>query len=97
MASALETDPQEEFLALLCADEDLVRAEFEAIIDANWDPPRPARRTPPTPPRRPAHRRSPAPPTTPRGSVRREGRVGWRRERSPPLGLAPRIEARKGR
>ena len=43
----------EEFLALLCEDEDLVRAEFDAIIEANWGepplPPAPRRPVPSTP------------------------------------------------
>ncbi|SFR03507.1 hypothetical protein SAMN04488564_102338 [Lentzea waywayandensis] len=29
----------EEFLALVCEDEDLVRAEFDAIIEAGWGEP----------------------------------------------------------
>ncbi|MCR3750618.1 hypothetical protein [Lentzea californiensis] len=43
----------DEFLALLCADEDLVRTEFDAIIAANWGepplPPAPRPRVPMTP------------------------------------------------
>ena len=43
----------EEFLALVCEDEDLVRAEFDEIIEANWgEPPlspAPRRPVPPTP------------------------------------------------
>jgi hypothetical protein len=38
-----QTTEQAEFLAMICADEDLLRAEFEAIIDASWEqhpPPR---------------------------------------------------------
>jgi hypothetical protein len=35
-----ELSSREEFLALLCADEELLRAEFEEIIAAEWpDPP----------------------------------------------------------
>lgn len=30
----------EEFMALVCADEELLAAEFEAIIAAGWSPPR---------------------------------------------------------
>src|SRR4026207_917 len=49
----------EQFLALMCYDEDLLRAEFDAIITAEWASP------PPTaPPRRDAPRRPPT--TTPR-------------------------------
>lgn len=39
---------EDEFLALLCGDEEVVRAEFDAIIEANWEepPPVPAPRAP---------------------------------------------------
>ena len=36
-ADAVTAD--EAFLALMCADEDWVRAEFDAIITAEWPPP----------------------------------------------------------
>jgi len=40
----------EELVALLCEDEDLVRAEFDAIIEANWgEPPPPPAPRPPVP------------------------------------------------
>lgn len=83
MVSAARTDPQEEFLALLCADEDLLRAEFDAIVAANWDRPRPPR---PTPPRRPfeAWPRQLRSRATSAGSVRRRCGFVWRRGRSPP-------------
>jgi hypothetical protein len=81
-------DPQEEFLALLCADEDLLRAEFDAIVAANWDRPRPPR---PTLPRRPfeAWPRRPPSRATSAGSVPRRCGFVWRRGRSPPLALLP--------
>lgn len=43
---------RDEFLDVLCADEDFVRAEFEAIIAAAWltPPPVPPARRPATPP-----------------------------------------------
>lgn len=69
---------EDEFLALLCEDEDALRAEFDAIISANWDEP------PPIPARRP-----PAP-RTPYRFVVRPRRIGPRaparlpRQRSPP-------------
>lgn len=63
-ARALEAD----FLALVCADEELLRAEFEAIIAAEW----PAR-----PPRRPG-----GPP--PGAANRRPGRPGGDRRPRPP-------------
>lgn len=39
--------PGDPFVDLVYGDEELVRAEFEALIAASWDPP------PPTPPARP--------------------------------------------
>ncbi|MFS8095704.1 hypothetical protein LFM09_01070 [Lentzea alba] len=51
----------DEFLALLCEDEDLVRAEFDEIIEANWGepplPPAPRRPVPSTPYREMLHPR----------------------------------------
>jgi hypothetical protein len=87
MVSAERTDPREEFLALLCADEDLLRAEFDAIVAANWDRPTPPR---PTPPRRPFRwwPRQPPSRTTSAGSVDRRCGFVWRRGRSPPHGAA---------
>jgi hypothetical protein len=74
---------EDEFLALVCADEDLLRAEFEAIIDENWAPP------PPIPPSR--QRRSTGPPIVgwPRTKPNRARRVSvvratWGRQRAPP-------------
>ncbi|MEV6605692.1 hypothetical protein [Kutzneria sp. NPDC051319] len=70
----------DEFLDLLCADDELVRAEFDAIIAAEWS-------TPPDPaePRPAAMPPSDVPPTLParrgrRGTVDRR----WPRARSPP-------------
>ena len=76
-----------DFLAVLCADEELLRAEFDAIVDANWGAP------PPVPPARPGGPdRRPALPRPPRLS--RRPPVGRRpagrapaRERSPPRTL----------
>lgn len=75
---------EEQFLAIVCADDELVRAEFEAIIDASWDEPppsRPARRPPYQPPGGVLYRAAdtgtdvaPPPPGVPR----------WVRQRSPP-------------
>ncbi|MET9630460.1 hypothetical protein ABZX92_23615 [Lentzea sp. NPDC006480] len=40
----------EEFFALVCEDEELTRAEFDAIIEANWgEPPLPSVPRPPLP------------------------------------------------
>lgn len=86
-ASALPPSVDEEFLQLLCAEEELLRAEFDAIIAAEWPSP------PPTEPargaggqRRPHHPRLrcgdsvAAPPNQPR----RPGIGGWAGQRSPP-------------
>lgn len=75
----------DEFLDILCADEELLRAEFDAIVGASWDePPPPTPPEPPTPPwRAPSDRdwaglrAAPAP--FPCGAGR------WARQRSPPL------------
>lgn len=79
---------EEQFLDLVYSDEDLVQAEFEAIIAAEWPTPPPAR----PPLRRPAFR-----PPTPPDRHWRQARVerlatrprhpgigGWARQRSPP-------------
>jgi len=79
---------EEQFLELLCSDEDLVQAEFEAIIAAEW---------PSRPPGRPPQYRPPGQPRTwPAGDScgtggmrlasrpRHPGIGGWARQRSPP-------------
>jgi len=90
--------PDEQFLELLCADEDLVRAEFDAIIAAEWPSPPPAepdrgadagRRPRPARPRREAS--VAAQPSRPR----HPGIGGWTRQRSPPTPAT--TEDRKGR
>jgi hypothetical protein len=76
----------EEFLALVCADQDLVRAEFDAIIAAEWDSP------PPGPPdhddgnaERPRSwgQHCPTAVAVPRRARRLDAKR-WRRQRSPP-------------
>lgn len=80
---------QDEFLQLICADPDLLRAEFDAIVTAGWpsDPP-PVRRRRPAggPPSRPPgrsvrarHSGDPAAGDGPRPAI--EDRA---RQRSPP-------------
>jgi hypothetical protein len=79
----------DEFLALIYADDDLLRAEFDAIITAEW----PTR--PPVQPGRTARvrwwpsgwrrRRSAARPCWVQDQPRRPGVDAWSRERSPPL------------
>jgi len=69
---------EDEFLALLCGDEEVVRAEFDAIINANWEDP------PPVPtPRAPVPRTPYRPVVDPYGSGGPHA-VRWPRERSPP-------------
>jgi hypothetical protein len=90
----------EQFLELLCADEDLVRAEFDAIIAAEWPS------LPPAEPdhgaadaeRRPrrARQRRAASVAALRSRPRHPGVGGWTRQRSPPATPAT-TEDRKGR
>ena len=83
--AAVGTD--EAFVDLVCADDDLVRAEFEAIIAASWPAlpvdPDPVPSPTPRNPERPAR-------AGPRdlGPVGRgrSGDAAWSRERSPPAG-----------
>jgi hypothetical protein len=79
------------FVELLCADADLLRLEFDAIIAANFPPTGTGQQHPSPPPRqpipatgrlRPEGNRRPAPAVT--GSPRRGRRVPEARERSPP-------------
>jgi hypothetical protein len=79
----------EEFLELLCADEELLRAEFDAIIAAEWPGPPPAepndgadaaRR-----PRRARRSRQASAAGLP-NQPRHPGMDGWSRQRSPPDG-----------
>lgn len=95
-------DVEEEFLELVCADEELLRAEFDAIIAREW----PSRRPPPglaaaSPGTGAARQRQlmahglRASPGEPRHPCARR----WRRQRSPPRhtrGTAP-ARAREGR
>ena len=77
----------EQFLGLMCSDEDLLRAEFDAIIAAEWPSP------PPRTPRGGAADRHPASHTQRCGGApvagavarpRHPGIGGWVRQRSPP-------------
>jgi hypothetical protein len=77
---------EEEFLGLVCADEELLRAEFDALIAATWGQPHPAR------PRRagwptPPPRRRPRPEFARPGPMRAPhypGAEGRTRQRAPP-------------
>ena len=77
----------EEFLELICADEELLRAEFDAIVAQEWSSsPPPA--DPPAAPLGPDP--GPRPHRPPAGGVasprrpHHPGADGWRRQRSPP-------------
>lgn len=88
----------EQFLALICAEEELLRAEFEAIVAAEW--PSPPAKTP-GPAANAGRPRSWPPPGGPAGAGRLSGRPahpgvdGWTRQRSPPRGQEPAGEARR--
>lgn len=76
------------FAELICADDQWLREEFDALIAANYRPPLPPRsappRTPPLPPRRPARAMCPAAgPGHPQAIASHPG-SGLRRQRSPP-------------
>jgi hypothetical protein len=77
----------EQFLALICADEELLRAEFDAIIAAGWGQPRrPALRPRPRGPALPSGPRSRCPRVD--GGIhapqREPGGEGRSRQRAPP-------------
>lgn len=79
----------DQFVELLCADEDLLRAEFDAIIAEEWPSPPPADPDPgaddhgaPHPDRRRREAGAVPPPRRPR----HPGVGGWARQRSPPAG-----------
>jgi hypothetical protein len=74
-SAPVERRTDEDFLAVICADELLLRAEFEAIIAASWPGPV-ARREPP--PRRPAG--------PPPGAKHHRGRQTTGRPRRPRTG-----------
>lgn len=81
-----ERSSAEEFMDLVCADEDLLRAEFEAIVAAEF-PPAPARpRLPSRPAHHPERHRAPsvAGPGTGPGGAGCPGTGEWTRQRSPP-------------
>jgi hypothetical protein len=85
------TDPElavdEEFLELMCADEELLRAEFDAIIAQEWaSRPPPAEPPAASPGTGPDQQWRRVPPDV-RGSrlrPRHPGIGGWSRQRSPP-------------
>jgi hypothetical protein len=82
----LDRTIDEQFLELICADEDLLRAEFDAVVTAAWlGPPtvradRRAAEQPGGGARRRRRVRVAGPPNRPR----RPGIGGWARQRGPP-------------
>ncbi len=96
--SAATRGMDEQFLELLCADEDLLRAEFDAIIAAEWPSPPPAE-----PDRGAGAERRPRPARLRRAastaalpSRPRHPRIGgWTRQRAPPPGETSRNRAQE--
>jgi hypothetical protein len=87
VAVAAANEVEEKFLALVYADEELLRAEFDALIAATWDQPRqpagPRRASRPTPP----PRRRPRPEFARPGPMRAQhypGAEARTRQRAPP-------------
>jgi hypothetical protein len=76
----------EQFLDLICSDADLLAAEFDAIIAAEWPEPPPDTpgRGADGPPGRGAARRAAARVRDPVSRARHPGIGGWARQRSPP-------------
>lgn len=77
-----------QFLDLICADQDLLAAEFDAIIAATWpDPPASRPGHGPTIPRPIGHadRWLPVRDRGPRFRPRWPGVIRWTRQRSPPV------------
>lgn len=77
----------EEFLELMCADEEFIRAEFDAIIAQEWSSRPPPADPPPASPATGPHQGWQAGPPALRSFPRRPRRPGiggWSRQRSPP-------------
>ncbi len=83
MVTASTLPAQDEFLALILADQEWLRAEFEAIIAAGWSG------APPAPPRKVSDRLKPVEPS-PWGTlaVRSQG-TGGRQPWCRPAGVQP--------
>lgn len=81
---ARQSTEQDAFIDIVCADEQLLRAEFMAIIDAGWDLPPPTRPSwPVRPPMRPGRSCTVQRPLLPRGHAVAMA-TGWIRQRAPP-------------
>ncbi len=77
----------EQFLDLICSDDELVQAEFDAIIAAEWPSPPPTRPRRDTPGGRHPGRGQRPRPAAPDGlplRPRHPGVRAWSRQRSPP-------------
>lgn len=74
----------ETFLDLVTRDDDLVRAEFDALIAASWDAPPPPPPAAPAPADRPPGWPEPSHPGPPRLADRRRPGRRVSRQRSPP-------------
>jgi hypothetical protein len=99
MAATLDSPAglEADFIALICADDDLLRAEFEEIVSAGWGPPPPPANGPgrhhgPDPAGHPVATRDRAPGDTSPGAG------GDRRasQRSPPPAVAGSLSASPG-
>jgi len=85
----------EAFLQLVCADKDLLAAEFDAIIAASWARPPADTRLHPGPVRRPRRSRPPARRAQPLTRPPLPDPDGRARQRSPPGGMNPNQHGRK--
>lgn len=95
-AGATAAPPDDEFIELVCQDEELLRAEFDALIAASWLTPTPS--PPPAPPR-PTPPDRHVPPVGAEEPPRLEGSVPaprWNRQRSPPRGDGQHITRKAG-
>jgi hypothetical protein len=72
------------FIDLLCQDDDLVRAEFDALVAASWHLPPPLPPAAPRPADQPPSRSWPAAREAPPTAGRRPIGAGLRHQRSPP-------------
>jgi hypothetical protein len=86
-----------DFIALICADEELLRAEFEEIVAAGLESGPPSRPRPEhdhRPDRSSAREPAPTPEAASPGTAPSEDRHEWPRQRSPPPHLSiPRTTA----
>ncbi|GAA3382945.1 hypothetical protein [Cryptosporangium minutisporangium] len=84
LATAAPSAIDDAFYALITADPELLRAEFEELVDTAWEPPEPPPPDDASGPEDPAPRPAPPDAGCRCGRGRRPGGVRRRRERSPP-------------